>query len=185
MARPIYTPPEKIKTGLYTAGKEWMLADTLKEYIGLYHQYPNNSIYTEAQFNEQSKELVSYAPAIETKFGNMYYKLTKKRFNNYTDPQYYRPNPNVQDYEKANIFRYFVRKRNNLSQIIEIDPESYNNINRKNKTGIDAGVYRKTVIQWSIAGPINSVRTANDRVIRNSDFNNLSEYLTDLLEFYK
>ena len=45
---------------------------------------------------------------IETKFGNTYYKLTKKRFNNYTDPQYYRPNPNVQDYEKANIFRYFV-----------------------------------------------------------------------------
>jgi len=185
MGRPVYTPPEKIKTSLYTSGKEWMLVNSDQDYIGLYHQYPNNSVYTEAQFNERSQELVPYAPAIETEFGGVYYELTKKRFNNYVNPQYYIPTPNIQDYETANIDRYFVRQRNNLSQIIEIDAKSYNDINRKNKSGIDAGRYQKTVIQWSITGPIDSVRMANERVVRNSDFDNISNYLTDPLEFYK
>jgi hypothetical protein len=185
MARPIYTPPEKIKTSLYTSGKEWMVTDTNKEYIGLYHQYPNNSTYTEAQFNEQSLELVAYVPAMETEFGGVYYKLTKKRFNNYITPEYYYPTPSVQDYERANMIRYFVRQRNNISHIMEIDEESYNNINRKNKPGIDAGRYRKTSIQWSITGPIDSVQSANERVMRNSDFDNITEYLTNPLEFYK
>ena len=185
MPRPVYTPPEKIKTSLYTTGKEWMILNTNEEYIGLYHQYPNNAAYTEAEFNKQSLELVAYAPAIETEFGNIYYKLTKKRFNNYINPQYYYPSPSIQDYDRANISRYFVQERNNLSQIIEIDADSYNNVNKKNKPGIDAGRYRKTFIQWSISGPIESVRSANLRVIQNSNFNNISEYLTDLTEFYK
>ena len=44
MGRPVYTPPEKIKTSLYTSGKEWMLLDTNKEHIGLYHKYPNGAV---------------------------------------------------------------------------------------------------------------------------------------------
>jgi len=185
MARPIYTPAEKIKTSLYTSGKELMFADTNKEYIGLYHQYPNNSIYSEAEYNTLSKELVLYSTAIETEISGKYYELTKKRFNNYVLPEYYYPVVTESDYKVANITRYFVQRRNNLSELIEINSDAYNNINRKNETGIDAGLYRKTAIQWSISGPIDDVRTANERIIKNSIFNNLSEYLTDLTEFYK
>ena len=76
-------------------------------------------------------------------------------------------------------------KRNDLSQIIEVDSESYNNVNNKNKTGIDAGRYRKIAINWSISGPRADVQKANHRVILNSNVLELSDYLTDLLEFYK
>jgi len=185
MPRPVYTPPEKIKTSLYTSGKEWMFLNNNEEYIGLYHQYPNGSVFSEAQFNDLSQELIQYAPAIETKFGNVYYNLTQARFNNYIEPTYYHPIPSNLDYDNAHIIRYFVQKRNNLSQIIEVDDKSFKSVNKQNQTGIDAGIYQKTTIQWSISGPMDSVRMANERVIRNSNFNNISDYLTDPLQFYK
>ena len=185
MPRPVYTPPEKIETSLYTSGKEWMFLNTNEEYIGLYHKYPNGSVYSEASFNDFSQELESYAPAIETEFGGVYYNLTQARFNNYIEPKYYQLIPTNADYENARVTRYFVQKRNDLSQIIEVDSESYNNVNNKNKTGIDAGRYRKIAINWSISGPRADVQKANHRVILNSNVLELSDYLTDLLEFYK
>lgn len=185
MPRPVYTPPEKIQTSLYTSGKEWMFVNNNKEYVGLYHRYPNGSVFSEAQFNDSSQELIQYAPPIETEFGGVYYNLTQTRFNNYIEPIYYYPVPTNLDYDNANITRYFVQKRNDLSQIIEIDGPTYNSVNKKNEPGIDAGRYRKTFIQWSIAGPREDVQKANHRILMNSDFDNLSEYLTDLLEFYK
>ena len=35
MPRPVYTPPEKIQSSLYTSGKEWMFLDTNKEHIAV------------------------------------------------------------------------------------------------------------------------------------------------------
>jgi len=185
MARPIYTPSEKIQKSLYTSGKELMFVDTNEEYIGLFHQYPNGSIYSELEFNEQSRQLINYIPSIETENGSIYYKLTKKRFNNYIAPKYYYPIPTDSNYKSANITRFFVQQRNNLSHIIEVDFETYNNINNKNERGIDAGLYRKISIQWTISGPLEEVRKANQRVLQLSPITNLSNYLTDLIEFYK
>jgi len=185
MPRPVYTPLEKIKTSLYTSGKEWMFLNNNEEYIGLYHQYPNGSVFSEAQFNDLSQELIQYAPPIETDFGGIYYNLTQARFNNYVEPTYYQPIPNDSDYDNANITRYFVQKRNDLSQIIEVDAQAFKSVNRKNQIGIDAGRYRKTSIQWSISGPRDDVQKTNHRILMNSKFNELSDYLTDLLEFYK
>lgn len=185
MARPIYTPKEQIEKSLYTTGKELMFADTNQEYIGLYHRYPNNSIYSEARYNNYSRELIEYTPAIETKNDSVYYKLTNKRFNNHITPSYHYPKVTAKDYRNANILRYFVTRRNNLSQIIEINADAYSNINGKNEKGIDAGIWQVIVIQWTISGPREDVKRANQRVIKNSIFKNLSTYLTDPLEFYK
>jgi len=185
MSRPIYTPPGKIKTSLYARSKELMAIKTNIEYIGLYHQYPNGALYSEAQFNEQSVELISFVPAMDTEFGGIYYSLTKKRFNNYIEPKYYRPMLNNSDYTAASILRFFVQSRNNLSHIIEIDADSYANMNNKNEAGIDAGIYHKTSIAWSIAGPKSDVMKANHRVVLNSKMIGLSNHLTQLTEFYR
>ena len=185
MARPIYTPPGKIKTSLYASSKELMTIETNIEYIGLYHQYPNGALYSEAQFNEQSVELISFAPSIDTEFGGIYYNLTKKRFNNYTEPEYYRPLLTSSDYKSASILRFFVQTRNNLSHIIEIGADSYANMNNKNEAGIDAGMYYKTSIPWTIAGPKSEVLKANHRVVLNSKMIGLSNHLTHLTEFYR
>lgn len=184
MIRPVYTPKEQIITSLYTSGQQWMTNDDI-EYIGLYHRYPNGAVYSESEFNDFSVELKPYVRAIETENTSAYYKLTGTRFNNYMSPEYYYPILSDQDYTKANLTRYFVQLRNNLSYIIEIDADSYKNINQNNDTGIDAGQYNKEKIQWTISGPKNEVLKSNERVISNSRMPELVTYLTDLLEFYK
>ncbi len=184
MQRPVYTPKSKIEIGLYTKGKEYMTLDN-KEYIGVYHQYPNGAVYSEAILNDFSVELQEYSSAIESEKTGIYFELTGKRFNNYKTPTYYYPDLKEDDYKLANFSRYFVQRKNNLSEIIEINRDSYKSINAGNKVGIDSGLYNKTLIKWSISGPIDSVRQANLRVLQNSSMVGLELYLSDLTEFYK
>lgn len=184
MKRPVYTPKDKIETGLYTKGKEYMTLDN-EEYIGVYHQYPNGAVYSEATLNDYSVELLEYSSAIESEKTGIYFELTNARFNNYQAPKYHYPNLTDADYKTANFSRYFVQRKNNLSEILEINKKSYKSINSVNKVGIDAGLYNKTYIKWSISGPIESVRAANQRVIANSSISELNTFLTDLTEFYK
>jgi len=184
MKRPVYTPKDKIETGLYTKGKEYMTLDN-KEYIGIYHQYPNGAVYSESMLNDFSIELQEYSSAIESDKTGVYFNLTNRRFNNYIAPKFYYPNLTDEDYKIANFSRYFVQRKNNLSEILEINKKSYKSINYRNKIGIDAGLYNKTYVKWSISGPIESVRAANQRVITNSSIPELTTFLTDLTEFYK
>lgn len=185
MGRPVYTPKMKIKTGLYTSGKEWMDAETNEEYKGFYHIYPNNAVYSQADFTELSVELIKYTPAIEGVNNSIYFKLTGTRFDNYTHPKYYLPELTDKDYKKANFKRFFVQRKNDLSQIIEVSGKDYARINKKNKEGIDSGQYNKESINWTISGPIEIVEAANARVISNSSMVGLSLYLTNLSEFYR
>ena len=184
MKPPIYTPKDKIETGLYTKGKEYMTLEN-KEYIGVYHRYPNGAVYSESTLNDFSIELQEYSSATEQEKTGTYFELTGTRFNNYISPKYYFPNLTDDDYKKANFKRYFVQRKNNITEIIEINKDSFKSVNSANDVGIDAGLYNKVSIKWSISGPIESVRAANQRVIINSSMPELIEYLTDLTEFYK
>lgn len=185
MGRPVYTPKSKINSSLFTSGKEWMTTDSNKEYIGYYHTYPNKAVFSEADYTEESVELIPYTAAIEGKNNSIYFKLKGTRFNNYTEPEFYSPVLTVKDYKKANIVRYFVQRKNDLSQIIEISKGSFNKMNSKNITGIDSAQYNKTAIPWTITGPLEVVQFTNQRVLSRSDMTGLSMYVTDLLEFYK
>ena len=54
MPRPLYTPEYQIQTALYTAGNEFQVLDDTgmyQNYIGLYHIYPNGSIYSGAAYD--------------------------------------------------------------------------------------------------------------------------------------
>ena len=64
--KPMYTPPAQIRTGLYTTGKEWMDVETFEEYIGPYHTYPNDAVYSLGTFvRDESKQLMPYSRTIE------------------------------------------------------------------------------------------------------------------------
>ena len=76
-----------------------------------------------------------------------------------------------------------------LTDIIEITPDEFDRRNDRNEPGIDTGLFRFVQIQWTIDGPIEEVRKANARVIKEAetheDFIGLSKYLSDLDEFHK
>jgi len=203
--KPVYTPDSKIVHGLYSMGKEYMYAETLEEYIGVYHIYPNSAIYSEARWIPgTSKPLVQYVAQstpidIIDEQGNvtgkstlnnsMYYRMTETRFNKYYSPPYHYPTPSPEAYDAGVIIRYFAQRINDGKAITEITPDEFERKNSKNQPGIDAGLYKFLKLKWTIDGPIDEVRKANQRVIRHNEqlhkFVNLDLYLSDLDEFHR
>tara|TARA_R110002050_G_scaffold248653_1_gene386422 strand:+ start:218 stop:868 length:651 start_codon:yes stop_codon:yes gene_type:complete len=203
--KPVYTPESKIRGGLFTQGKEWMYADTLKEYVGLYHKYPNEAVYTEAAYYPlTSKPIIAYVeqsaiiPILdeegnstgdETANNSLYYQITEKRFNNYYTPPYYYPEPSPEIYDVGFMLRYFAQRINVVNDITEINPDEFDRKNTGNQPGIDEQLYNFVKIKWTIDGPLKEVRTANARVIAHEEINKnmlgLGNYLTDLDEFHK
>lgn len=201
--RPIYTPKTKIKNGLYTEGKELMFAETLKEYIGLYHKYPNGAVYSEAGYNTNSKLLMAYTSAIEPaqvkdvngrntgvsgSFNNsIYHQITGARFNKHKSPEYFYPQPRPKDYRRGSFLRYFAVHVSNPNSILEISPFMFDNINDNNEGGIDSRIYKTTSLSWTITGPVRDVQKTNLRMIQFHEQRvpGLQRYLTDLDEFHQ
>lgn len=203
--KPVYTPPAKINKSLYTEGKEWSDAITFEEHVGLYHSYPNGAVYTEASYMPGvSKPLVPYIvqgeetntldsngqdAGVVSNNNSLYYKITQSRFHKHYPPPYYYPQPTERDYNKGHFSRIIVQKINDYSDITEISPDESRRINNKNNPGIDEALYKVANIEWTIDGPINEVRAANQRIIaeiiQRLDFQGLDKYLSDLDEFHK
>ena len=203
--KPVYTPDSKMRHGIYTTGEEYMYAETLEEYIGLYHIYPNSAIYSEARWVPgTSKPLVPYvgqhtpidmideqgnATGTTTLNNSMYYRMTETRFNNYYSPPYHYPTPGVELYAAGAMNRFFAQRINDPNDITEITPDEFERKNSDNKPGIDEGLYKFLKLRWTIDGPIDEVRKANQRVIKHTSqlykFSNLDLYLSDLDEFHR
>jgi len=203
--KPAYTPPAKINRSLYTEGKEYSDADTFEEHIGLYHAYPNGAVYTEAAYMPGvSRPLIPYVvqgedtntidangqdTGVESKNNSLYYKITQTRFNQHYLPPYYYPMPKNRDYDKGYFTRFFVQKINDYADLTEVSPDEFQRVNTDNQSGIDGGVYKKLEVAWTIDGPIDDVRKANQKAIayaiRTYDFKGLETYLSDLDEFHK
>ena len=201
--RPIYTPPSKIEYGLYTEGQEYMDAETFEEYIGVYHKYPNGAIYSGGGYTTRSRQLTDFSPQLNrsealgedgreiteltSENNSDYFKLTGKRFNNYQKPSFYYPQPDQNDYDTGIIKRYFVQRINDKTDIIEINRTSWSTINDRNIRGIDDGLYRKLRLDWTIAGPYESVKKSNARILQGAEVKmpGITAYLSDLDEFYK
>jgi len=203
--KPVYTPDSKIEHGLYSRGKEYMYAETLEEYTGLYHIYPNSAIYSEARWIPgTSKPLVEYVgqstpidmideqgnvTGKSTLNNSKYYRMTETRFNNYYSPPYHYPAPGPKAYDAGSMTRFFAQRINDNNDITELNPDEFERKNSKNRPGIDAGLYKFLKLEWTIDGPIDDVRAANQRVIKHASqlfkFSNLDLYLSDLDEFHR
>ena len=127
--KPMYTPPAQIRTGLYTTGKEWMFVETFEEYIGPYHTYPNDAVYSLGTFvRDESKQLMPYSRTIEkseliddpearSENNSIYFKITGTRFDKYLKPVFFYPTPDERDYSNGNFDRFFAQRINDASDI--------------------------------------------------------------------
>ncbi len=180
--------PQEITNNLYTYGKEWMTTDSV-EYKGLYHKYTTGEVYTEGVWDSnKSKQLVKYETEdlLKTKYKNL------KNINVVSiTPVQYQPENLITTQEQ--IQRYFLQKKNESNNIIEIDSKQYE-LFLTNK--IDQNLYNSIQLTWYISGPINDIINDNIKQLgvisknRNSlttaekFLPGLSKKLNNLLELY-
>jgi hypothetical protein len=167
----MYFPKNKIKTGLYTAGSEYVIKSTGKNYIGPYWRTsagiyftgtsPNNTPFYELIGQSTTTNVRQGAPA-ETIF------------------------PTESDYELGEFIRYFTKRRNQ-SLYQEITKTTYQSIL---KGEIDITVnYRLFSLPWKLTGKVNEAFTVNRNVVSlmesREKLDGLNDILLDKIQYFR
>jgi len=190
----LYYPKSHIVTNLYTAGKEFMLADET-EYVGFYHRYIDGVVNTGAvPHKSNSKKLIKYIDKIFQPYNLIYNKLIKKRLPE-SFPTQALVIPNLDDYENGKFTRYFLRRRNysTYEDIIEVDKPQWK-LWKKPNTGINEKLYQGLELSWKLTGPLRDipntfnteygVADTNQRLVFLKDYEmpGLKNFLTNYIE---
>jgi len=176
----------QIITGRYTPGNDFVLPDGT-DYIGEYHILPTLQKFTGSRPFADSVELFEKRISISADTLK-YNQIRDIDASQYIMPILYYPNPNVDDYKRGIIERYFVQKRNNPSNtILEINGQQYNSINTRGKPGINGVIWNKLMIQWRISRiPKSDVMYLNKETLIRSEplFPGIGIYINNVTEFY-
>ena len=169
----------EITTDLYTSGSEWMY-ETGVEYIGLYHRYVTEEVFTGATWNPQtSVKLIVYEDVTTTKY--QYKKL------NSINVKYDHVNSHVvvineSDIATGYITRYFLQQIN-TGTVTECD---INTFKRWQQRMVDPNLYVGAFLTWTIAGDIETVRELNIKQIKliQQTMTNIATILNNPIEYY-
>ena len=72
MKRKLFYPKNQIKNVGYTFGKEYAISDFEKEYIGYYHVYTDNVVFTGQSPSRNSLQLIKYVDESSSSiYGNL------------------------------------------------------------------------------------------------------------------
>lgn len=155
----LYYPKTKITTNLYTPGKEWMLKDTLEEYIGFYHKYLDGLVLTEAVYGAKSKKLIPYVDPVIQPRTPAYDKLKGIGTKTVVTPRLSYNVPTVDDYGKGFFKRYFIYRRNykNYLDFFEVDIEQWKSWKSNEPSSIDKNLYNSFTIDWKLTGPLRDI----------------------------
>lgn len=173
-----YIPKNKIQTGFYTNGEEYVLASTKQPYLGTYYKLSTGKFFSgKGPDDINSKELI-FTPFIDGGGSNL------------VDPSIlYSPLlPTPQDYKNGSFNRYF-SLRLNQPLFVEISKATVDLFTKK-----DPGVPWKTnkafSLIWELTGDITQVAQTNKNITelteqRQKAFG-LSVYLKDdWTQYYK
>lgn len=190
MRKKEYYNKEEIVENQYTTGKEYMTKNRV-EYIGLYHKYVTGEVYTLATFN--ANKSISLMPYQEESLDIKLYKTNKPKIKTkYNTPNIFYPSITTDDINKKRLIRYIL-KNVSTNQIFETDQQTVQHYQKKK---IDNNLYQLEIINWKIAGPLNTTTTngiteigvveQNIETIRNKSkkMSGLLQYFKSYSEFY-
>jgi hypothetical protein len=189
MRKRLHYTLNQITENLYTSGSEWMTLDGT-EYIGLYHTYITNEIFTQSTWDsKRSKQLFPY---VEKNSMVDQFKKLKTIATKFETPVIHIPIITQQDRKQGSITRYFIKKINEQT-ILEIDLDQFNAVASGT---IDINLYITAKIEWSITGPFEDTYTNGTTVlgVKNKNYKALLEAekilpgiigkLSNLIEYY-
>lgn len=181
--------PDEITNNLYTFGKEWMGIDNT-EYIGLYHTYSTGETYSEGVWNsKKSIKLIPYEDVSSLKYQ---YKKLNSVNTAYVTPTPYQAENSI-SINQEQIQRYFLQRKNDLNDIIEIDSTQFDLYANQQ---IDNNLYTAIQLTWYITGNtqdtmINGSKqfgivSKNRNAVVNAErrMPGITSKLSNLLEFY-
>jgi len=189
----------EIEKGLYTRGGELIYDSSTEEYIGWYHRYVTGELYSLPSYiGGRSVKLLSQLDNSIIEYRNASNGMFDSYYDNISISPY-SPFPDDDDYNIGYINRYFMKRRNDISApISEISETDYNILNN-NTSNFYSVIHKLTTLKWKISGikhdkfNSNGVRLesgvyeTNKRVLINTelDFNGITSYLSNLLQFYR
>lgn len=152
--------PDEINENLYTTGSEFETMDGT-EYIGPYHRYITNEIYTESTWNSISSKPLRVFTQNNTKKDITYLSLKKNLKTNFASIQSHSPVIQQSDYTTGYINRYFLQKVNEVMPI-EVDSKQYNDWNSGQ---IDPNAYIGVDLTWYISGTVSYIQNKNKKQV--------------------
>ena len=189
--RKLFYPKGEQILGLLTKGKEWMDAETYKEYKGPYHKFTDGVVMTLGAPSKQSKYLIPYkdqtsASAVATQ---IYRDITTVKVDKHIAPQYHFPKVTGKDLTQGFIIRYFVQKKNEKSAatIIEINKDQYEKVAKKNQKAIDGKIHNKFLLRWKIIGKEEEIKKINFLTLKRLElsYTGIIKYLANFSELSK
>ena len=189
--RKLFYPKGEQKLGLLTKGKEWMFADTRKEYKGPYHRFTDGVVMTGGHPSKRSKYLVPYKDlsSKENLAADIYRNITTVKVDKFIAPRYYYPKKRTTDIANGYIDRYFVQKKNDASSatITEIDKKQFSKVAQKNKQAINGKLFNKFQLRWKLIGTEEEIKEVNLITLTrlNRKYDGIRQYLGDLTELSK
>tara|TARA_R110002167_G_scaffold101678_1_gene264627 strand:- start:2684 stop:3454 length:771 start_codon:yes stop_codon:yes gene_type:complete len=192
-----YYPKNKVQINLYSNGNDLFKALTLELYTGPYYKISSGKMYVGANPNSQRfpEELISLDALVPEETEKIVNKVTYNNIETNTivstyignleeSPQQqlipvpFFPNPNLKDYKRGYIQRYFAKQINDTT-FIEIDKNTYKNMNSKNSEYLWE-LYYVTEFPWQIKGNATKVYETNEAIIyiqEKNNFKGLSQFL--------
>jgi len=186
-----YKPSYKKQPLKFTNGGEFIVAATLREYVGFYTRTDYNDYYSHPDFNASVSELLLEMPTpmkIDVNTAQ-YYQLTTLNFLKKEYPVSHIPILTDEDIRRGYIVRYIAQKRNEPNVIIEISKEQFklsiNPVLYINQPGIDTNIWNMYNIQWTISGVYSDIIKNNRKILNNAEkyMPGISKYFTDLAEY--
>lgn len=181
--KPMYQD-HQISTGHYAHRGEFV-TETGEDYIGVYHIFPNDTVWSGETRSNTSFRL--YPKTFDvSEDAKKYRKLKGFKESKYVEPEYYKPV--VENYEKrvGSMERFFVQKINSpTNTIMEISSDQFSSINTKNRKGINGAIWRGCLVDWQLTG--NDMAKVNYQNLKRAqnkyNFIGLTSYIKNYLEF--
>ena len=188
-----YYPASRIKTGLKTGGNQYLLNG--KPYKGVYYLTYKGEAYTGQNPMTGPNELLTQIGSDSARINRVAPRATTgvvgdrgRRINVLQQLIPYYPKPLESDYLRGYFTRYFAKKANSNSNLIEISYDQYITAQEENNPAFEDYLTISTL--WQLTGPLNDERISqfeirggvydtNKRVTENTakGFRGLVEYI--------
>ena len=194
-----YIPKKLVNHGLYDTGDNFLDATTRDVYRGPYHANFNGSLFSgNDPYDPEKRPLVpnpdkTVKPTrvINNPVNRNYEEINDKNSNLLKygeDPKSFTPKPQIKDYQRGSINRYFAKRATEKPpRIIEISAKAYNSI--LNKDGkYNYAIWRIGKVLWRISGDNEQeVTNTNKQQVENAnkEFRGIKSFLRNLIQFYQ